>query len=682
MTYTGSARFVDGPELEGRYTATIRDAAAIAAVLSPDVTGLDAIGQTDVRGEVSLEADRLILRDTDLKTQSDALSGTLNGTFGRNGDRLTGNARFEADLADAGPTLRGFVPDLTRDADVLGAMSASGTLDLDGDRIAIDDLVTNTRSPLLTASYQGRLARTGSAVSLEGDASANVPSVTALNEALEAEIPYAESFGRVRLSASPEGEVGDLRLADLTVDMSEGAINGRFSGAAVLSETTSLSGAMEVDGPSLRAIAARNGTALPPATGDAPIFERFGLAGNVAGTLDELQLDDARLRLDALEAAGTFGINLRPERPLLTGDVRLGELDLRPYVSAYSAQRPEGALPPWSEASIPTQGLGAADARIEIAADGIRLPRIRLGQTRSTVTLENGRLEADVPQMDLYGGSGRGSFVLDGRSGEPAIAIEAGLRDLQAQSFLGAVAGFTRATGQGGTQVSLQGRGSSQAAIMRSLSGQGSFSVQDGSISGIDAAEFLNGLQSAFASRALPGGIGADKVTQFRELLGEFSMSQGVATIDDFTLDAATVAVEGSGQIDIGAQTIDIRFRPRARDRDMGGLAGFGIPLRLTGPFGAAQASLDADFLGQVLQARAAQEAQRVIGDRVGGTAGAVLGSILGAPQTVPDDPAEDGSEMPSADEAQPQDEPTIEDAVQDGLMELFGVRTREKGED
>ena len=237
---------------------------------------------------------------------------------------------------------------------------------------------------------------------------------------------------------------------------------------------------------------------------------------------------------------------------------------------------------------------------------------------------------------------------------------------------------------------------------MASLDGTGDFKVLNGSIQGIDAQAFLTGLDTALRSRALPGGIGADYQTKFRDLLGAFTVTDGVAKIDRFTLDGLGVAVEGSGAVDLGAQTIDFRFRPRATGEAARGIAAFGVPVRFSGGFGSAKAGLDAEFLGQIAAERARLEAGKAVRDRVGGPVGDIIGGVIGGSNPAPDAGTEQpttpqgavggvldkilggGSEPPApAPAPAPTDTPATTptppaeqaESVEDAVLGIFGIR-------
>ena len=182
---------------------------------------------------------------------------------------------------------------------------------------------------------------------------------------------------------------------------------------------------------------------------------------------------------------------------------------------------------------------------------------------------------------------------------------------------------------------------------MKSLDGDGSFKILDGTISGIDVTEFLTGIEQTFRARSLPGGIGANEITRFKDIISGFTLSDGVASVKDFKIEGPGFIAEGRGQVDLGNQTLDFRLRPRVTRSDAGGLANFGIPLRFSGPFNGARPSLDQDFLAEIIEARARAEVQDLIRDNIGGTAGDILGQIIGGGQrrptsTEPETPAQD----------------------------------------
>jgi len=401
-----------------------------------------------------------------------------------------------------------------------------------------------------------------------------------------------------------------------------------------------MSGRLDSNIPSLRALAKTTGTELPPSTSAGQIFEQFALSGNVSGTPEAMSLSGAKITLDQLSGEGKFGVDLTKVKPSINGELNMGGLDLRPYMESYSSQAPTGGIQPWSEQPLNLEPLKAVDANVTLNSPYVKTGRINLGQTTMRTTLRNGLLQVDVPSVNLYGGGGSFKTVLNANAAVPEVKMDFNLKKLKSEGFLGAVAGFTQATGDADTKISFTGRGRSQSEIIKSLNGNGGVNMVNGSLQGIDTTEFLTGLDSALTSRSLPGGIGAGKITQFNDLIAGFSMENGVATVQKFTINGPQFTVDGEGTVDLGNQLIDFRFLPKPTGSRATGIAQYGIPLRFSGGFGSAKAGLDSGFLSKIVAAQAQQRATDLVKERVGGNLGGVLGGVLGGDQA----PADGGS--------------------------------------
>ena len=656
-SYKGRAAMrADTVTAEGAFSASIPDAAALLAAsgleLDPGlVADAAAAGAVEAAGLLDYDGKTAVITNIDATTRSEVQSARYQGEL-RYSDTAALRGRLEAEV----PSLPALAARLsTRIANSGAVNRISVAVDLSGpqDALRLDNIEARLSDGPLNGRYAGS-AVLGEVPALNGRFEAEVPDLSSLDAAVEPAIPYSEAVGRIVASGTMAGSVDDLAVTDLSAAMTDGLLNGQYSGTAGLSgEAMRLDGQLSVSGDSLRRVAALGGTALPPSTELGPVFERFGLAGRVGGTAEAIQLSDARLRLDAMTGAGRFNLDMTGAKPRLTGNLDVGDVDFRPYMDAYSAQNPTGKIQPWSREPLPVEPLRAVDAELDLKASSVKVTRLTLGPTTMKVRLADGRLTGDLPALALYGGKGRASFAYDASQAVPRVELSAALDTLDNKGFLSALAGFAKATGTAGTTVDIKGAGRTQAEIMQSLSGGGDYKLVNGEIAGIDAGQFLTGLETALRSRALPSGIGPGQSTKFRDLLGAFSVKDGVASVERFSLDALGVSAEGSGQIDLGAQTLDFRFRPKATGDNARGLAAFGVPIRFSGGFGSAKAGLDAEFLGEIAAAKAREEAGRVVSDRIGGPVGGILGGVIGGGAKTPDPapspaPQPDGQASPA----------------------------------
>lgn len=667
--FQGSAAYSDSPSAQGKLTANISNPGALAAVFAPDVAAAKVLGPTDISADITYAGENISAKNLTVKTASDFLSADFTGDITKAGEALNVVGNFNSTIPDA-PRLANAADIEIKDIAAVKAVKASGRVQTDGKITQFSALDAALTGGGVNGSYKGSAA-IGDVTQFDGDFTADIPSMSALNNSISTEIPYASAIGRITASGKLKGEVpaNAIDVTGLSAELSGGQLNGRYKGTARYKDGLTLSGDLRTTIPNLRALAETTGTELPPNTSAGNIFEAFALSGTVTGTPEAMKLSNANVSLDKISGTGTFGVDLTQTKPSLNGQLSLNALDLRPYMESYSSQQPTGEIQPWSNEPLNLEALKAVNVDFKLDTPMISTGRITLGQTDMNFTLRDGLMRMDVPNVNLYGGNGAFKTVLNANAAVPKLEMDFNLKRLASEGFLGAVAGFTKATGQADTKISFTGQGISQAQIMKSLTGNGGFNVANGSLQGIDTSEFLSGLDSALTSRSLPGGIGIGKVTKFSDLVAGFSMENGVAKVQTFTINGPQFIVEGGGQVDLGNQTIDFKFLPKPTGSQATGLAQYGIPLRFSGPFGSASAGLDTEFLGRIVAAQAQQRAADLVKDQVGkqldGSVGGILGGVLG------------GGDASSGASSQQGSQPSTQDAIGSALGGLLGSRSR-----
>ncbi|MCW5725373.1 MAG: AsmA family protein [Maricaulaceae bacterium] len=388
----------------------------------------------------------------------------------------------------------------------------------------------------------------------------------------------------------------------LTLRLDGRLIDARFDGRFLESATPDLAGDLRMSTPSLRALAAFAGSELPPGNG----LERFEAGGALTTRPDRISLENATVRLDAIRGTGALAVATGGARPRLTGRLELAELNVNPYLPAETAPAPAGGVQAWSEERIDLSVLSLADADLTASAGQLVFRDIEVTSAALRVRIDNGRMQADLERFLLYDGSGSGRVVANARGAQPSFSVTANLAGLQALPFLEAAAGFDRLAGTGAMTLDLSASGANQAAIMRSLSGNGGFNFADGAIRGVNIAQAIRTVQTAITQRTLPQGFGDQEQTDFSSLAGTFTVSGGVATNSDLLMLSPLLRVEGAGQADLGRQTVDYRLNPRAvasiqgqgGDRDLRGIT---VPIRLRGSFDNVSIGVDTEAVGRAL---------------------------------------------------------------------------------
>lgn len=564
-----------------------------------------------------------------LKLKSDLITVSADGQFTPS-KRITFDLDFDADIPSVSK-LDSFMGQNNPYVALTETASIKGNLVFDGTNMVGKNTQVSLKSDIVNTQFNGDFSA-GGVPSASGDIKINVTNIKKLQDTLGMAIPQLAAFSTVDISAnlSTDGKV--TKGKNVSVEIKGDGITAHYTGAATFDNALSYDGMVNLDIPSLRQLAAVGGTALAPDTEVGRVYGPMSVSGQAKGTMTKANFSGANIRFDDLQGRGNFSANLAG-KPYITGRLDLQGLDIRPYQAAMYANRPKG-VQPWSEQPLNLGFLNMFDGHFTLETPNIIMSSMEMGQSTIKTTVKNGLLKTNIPNVSLYGGKGTLDMELTASTTVPQVALDFTLNNVNGQGLLGAIANFTKLSGNTGTTMSIKGAGRSQAEIMRSLSGGGNFELAEGVISGVDLGQFVGGLNTALQNRALPAGIGSTYTTPFKTLAGLFSVKNGVVTIGDFNLNADTVYASGAGTLDLGQQRVDFSLRPRLKEGK--GLAGFGIPIKLSGDFGGIKAGLDTELMTKIVAAQAKAKLQEQITNQIGGNLGGVLGGILGTPQPTP----------------------------------------------
>ncbi len=670
LSYKGDATMAENPVLDGSVKLDVSDIPLLAGLLGQQIKGINLLKTLALTADLSAESSGFAASNISAKVSGQDLNAAFTGT-GSYGDVVTAKGRFDADTASIAALIKALDMDIPQ-AKALGSGSLSGDLNMNGDKISLTTLVVDTKGGVAEGGYNGTVTL-GKTPSVDGQFETSISSLAQFQTASGTSIPYADAIGAITAKGRVSGSMKALTLSDLDAALSGGKLNGQFKGSANVADGFDLKGELSADVPSLRALAASTGTQLPPSTPAGSIYEAASISGTISGNPKNITFADAKIAVDHLKGTGRLSIDMAQSKPFIVGKIDMEGLDLRPYMASYAAQNPTGEIVPWSEDPLNLAMLNSVNGDFKLNTPSITTDRMVMGAANVDAKLRDGVLTANVPKLNMYGGLGNLNAVLDTSKTEPRIVLDMKMNELQSNTFLSAIAGFTNATGKGSTGVHIEGQGSTQSQIMKSLTGNGNFNVKDGQISGVDLQQFLTGLDTALKTRSLPSGIGSNYATKFNDIAGLFTIENGVAKIGKFNLDGFGVAAQGAGQIDLGGQNIDFSLRPRLTGKSASDLASFGIPLRLKGEFGSVSAGLDTELLGQIAAAKAKAQLQKELTDKVGGPVGGILGGILGGSQ-----PAATPPQPENGENAQPT-QPKTEEAITNILGGLFGNKSKKE---
>ena len=379
--------------------------------------------------------------------------------------------------------------------------------------------------------------------------------------------------------------------ADLTVTAPESGGEGKAAGA--------YTGPVRLDAPDLPALAALFGVELA----DAPGFDSLSFSGDVDGDDGALRLSNAVIGFDAIEAEGALDLDWTGPRPKAGGVLSTDSLDLRPYMPP-PAESAEG-FPAWSETPMDFSSLRNLDADLDVSTNAIYLNDLNIGESRLLLTIDNGRMAAEIPELSMYGGQGSGQLVVNARSATPSFSGNFDMGAVEAQPLSVDLFKHDNLLGLGSFKFNFTANGASQAAIMASMDGGGGFDLADGALKGINiagiaraAAELRQGLNPAALVTAVAQATGPAEQTDFTEFLSDFAIEDGNVMAPTISMNGPFLSMNGTGSVNLPAQTLDLRLAPRATSTADGeGGRAVAVPLRIGGTFSAPTVSIDAEAL-------------------------------------------------------------------------------------
>ena len=384
--------------------------------------------------------------------------------------------------------------------------------------------------------------------------------------------------------------------ADIAAQVSANPVNLSFDGDIVNAAPRRVQGEVDLDVPSIKRLAAwAGGTQLDTPEGT---LETFKLAGTVDAKGQTYGFSAREIVFDEITGEGQFAADLTGSKPRLSGKLDLAEMNLTPYLPAPTQDAQGGGADgsgggdggdgggpaQWNDDPIDLSALHTVNVDFDLSVAGIQARDVTVGRTAMQMQLQDGRLQADLSELNLYDGAGKGRVVVNARQDTPSIAKVFQLTGLNAKPFLTDVAGFERLEGTGAIQLDVQASGKSQKALVENLDGTGAINFQDGAITGINLAQMVRNVKSAFQN---PGGT---QKTDFAELSGSFDITDGVLKNDDLLLLNPLLRVRGDGQADIGARTVNYRLTPKAvaTTKGQGGQVqeeGIAVPVIIEGPW-------------------------------------------------------------------------------------------------
>lgn len=397
----------------------------------------------------------------------------------------------------------------------------------------------------------------------------------------------------------------------------------------------------------------------------------------------KLEANPFSAKVDDSNVNASFGVS-RFDAPIYTFKVDVDKLDADRYITKNESKSS-------GDAPLDLSALKTLNASGEAKLGWLKLANVKTSNVKVALKAEGGQVALSPFAADLYQGTMNGSLNVDARS-TPAIIFKQDMKNVAVGPLLIDAINNDMLDGKGTVKIDVKTQGATVGALKKGLNGNAALNLADGAIKGIDIAGSIRELKSKLDVLKQQSNVGADqrKRTEFSEMTATFKINNGVAHNDDLNIKAPLFRISGSGDIDIGNETINYLAKPTIvkslkgqGGAELDALSGITIPVKVTGTFSAPKYGMDFAAIGVAL-------AKSQLLEKVGGEKGSAVGKLLDgdkagalegllggkkdAPEVAPTPaaPASDASKPASAPE--PKKKLTPEEKAKKKLNKLLGL--------
>jgi AsmA protein len=313
-----------------------------------------------------------------------------------------------------------------------------------------------------------------------------------------------------------------------------------FDGNVSTSPTLKVDGTTAADSASLRDTLRWAG--YQPITGGG--FGRFAIKAKTSVASGTIALSTVNIELDGNVAEGVLTFSTDGRRSM-QGTLAADGLNLTPYLGTIrflTANERD-----WNGGPLSFDHLSGFDLDLRLSAARIAIQRAKLGRTAVALT---------IGESQAFGGVLKGTLAITPADGGADFRSQMQFVDVDLENCLNDLFQFRKLEGRGDMDLDLNASGNSVLALTHTLKGSAKLTGRQGAMVGLNIEQLLRRLER----RPLSGtGDFRNGRTPFEKLSVDIKIAQGVATVENVSLEGSKVRVGLGGQASIPARDFDLR---------------------------------------------------------------------------------------------------------------------------
>ncbi|MBW8190954.1 AsmA family protein [Neiella marina] len=302
-----------------------------------------------------------------------------------------------------------------------------------------------------------------------------------------------------------------------------------------------------------------------------------------------VDLKDIQIEVGSLTGSGWFKFQQQAV-PDIQMALAFDTLNVDEFTPVSNGESPEEAkkTPGDPDAEPDLSALKSVNFDGDLSFNKVLVAGLTVTNVKLHANLKDGVLDANPIHLDLYDGTADARAVLNAQQPVGSYRSEFKLNSVQALPLLTDLAELTMVSGNANFDMDIRGTGLSTNKLKTASTGNGNFAFKDGALEGVNIAQMIRS-----AKAMLKGEKASEEVkkTDFSALTGSFSLAKGVVNNPDLKLASPLLRVDGKGDMDVVASTLDYAASVEmvATSKGQGGsesddLAGLTVPLKVSGP--------------------------------------------------------------------------------------------------
>ena len=309
----------------------------------------------------------------------------------------------------------------------------------------------------------------------------------------------------------------------------------------------------------------------------------------------KMALNDLQIKLDNSHLNGNLFLTNSKDQAS-TFALNLDQINLNNYNLATQKTKTHSPAQLSAEAtapsSVPFSGLQKLHCRGQLTIHNLNFKNLQASNLALHLLANKGIIDITPITADLYQGHYTGSIKIDARQATPYYIFHGTIAHLKMANLYNAVATTQnfQITGDANAQANITTAGVQSEQIFKNLNGNLKFSLTDGFLKGIDINHQME-IAAALFKKQMPQTASGSNQTAFNSLSGTIIFNNGIAANNDLSLQAPTLQVSGTGQVNLFTQAINYELLVKSPGdaihaiNQLQQFLGGAIPIHITGNY-------------------------------------------------------------------------------------------------